>query len=333
MTVRIGINGFGRIGRNYLRYVFDSGDLEVVAVNDLADTATLARLLRYDSTYGPLRRAVEDVGDCIVVDGRKIAASAFADPARIPWRDYGVDVVIESTGRFRTRDAAAAHLAAGASKVLISAPGKGVDATIVMGINDDGYDPARHHIISNASCTTNCVAPMVKVLQVGFGIEQGLMTTVHAYTNDQNILDGPHKDPRRSRSAAVNIIATTTGAARAVGEVLPQVKGRLDGLALRVPVVDGSLVDLAVLLDREATVERVNAAFEAAARSGPLAGRLRYTTDPVVSTDIIGDSASCVFDASLTQACGRLVKVFGWYDNEWGYTARLADLTRLVTGR
>jgi glyceraldehyde 3-phosphate dehydrogenase len=333
MTVRIGINGFGRIGRNYLRYVLDSGDLEVVAVNDVTDSATLARLLRYDSTYGPLHRVIENHGDGIVVDGAKIATSAIADPAKLPWRDYGVEVVIESTGKFRSRDAAAAHLAAGAEKVLISAPGKGVDATIVLGVNDDTYVRAEHHVISNASCTTNCVAPMVKVLHDSFGIEQGFMTTVHAYTNDQNILDAPHKDPRRARSAAVNIIPTTTGAARAVGEVLPQMKGRLDGVALRVPVVDGSLVDLAVVLSREVTVEQVNAAFEMAAQAGPLAGRLRYTTDPIVSTDIIGNSASCVFDAGLTQAAGRLVKVFGWYDNEWGYTARLVDLTRLVMGR
>ena len=333
MTVKIGINGFGRIGRNYLRYVLDSGDLEVVAVNDITDSATLARLLRYDSTYGPLHRAIEDHGDCIVVDGRKIAVSAIADPAQLPWRDHGVEVVIESTGKFRTREAAGAHLVAGAARVLISAPGKGVDATIVMGVNDETFSPAEHHVISNASCTTNCVAPMVKVLHDSFGIEQGFMTTVHAYTNDQNILDAPHKDPRRARSAAVNIIPTTTGAARAVGEVLPEMKGRLDGVALRVPVIDGSLVDLAVVLSREVTVEQVNAAFEAAAQTGSLAGRLRYTTDPVVSTDIIGDSASCVFDAGLTQAAGRLVKVFGWYDNEWGYTARLVDLTRRIMER
>ncbi|HZM84025.1 MAG TPA: type I glyceraldehyde-3-phosphate dehydrogenase [Candidatus Limnocylindrales bacterium] len=333
MTVKIGINGFGRIGRNYLRYIFDSSDLEVVAVNDVTDSATLARLLHYDSTFGPLHRTIEDRGDCIVVDGLKIATSAIADPAQLPWRDHGVEVVIESTGKFRTREAAAAHLAAGASKVLISAPGKGVDATIVMGVNDSIYDPGRHHIISNASCTTNCVAPMVKVLHDSFGVEQGFMTTVHAYTNDQNILDAPHKDPRRSRSAAVNIIPTTTGAARAVGEVMPDMKGRLDGVALRVPVVDGSLVDLAAVLSREVTVEQVNAAFESAAHCGRLAGWLRYTTDPIVSTDVIGNSASCIFDAGLTQAAGRFVKVFGWYDNEWGYTARLVDLTRWVMER
>jgi glyceraldehyde 3-phosphate dehydrogenase len=331
MTTRIGINGFGRIGRDYLRQVLDTADLEVVAINDITDSATLARLLRHDSTFGPLRRDVVDLGDGIAVDGHKIAVSAVRDPAQIGWRDHGVDVVIESTGKFRSRETAGAHLTAGASKVLISAPGKDVDATIVLGVNDETYDPGRHHVISNASCTTNCVAPMVKVLHDGFGFAHGFMTTVHAYTNDQNILDAPHKDPRRARSAAVNIIPTTTGAARAVGEVIPAVKGRLDGVALRVPVVDGSLVDLAVLLDRETTVEELNAAFETAGAAGPLAGRLRYTTDPVVSTDVIGDTASCVFDSGLTQAAGRFVKVFGWYDNEWGYSARLVDLTRLVS--
>lgn len=332
MSVNIGINGFGRIGRDYLRYLLaaQDTDLQVVAINDVTDSATMARLLRNDSTFGPLHRTVEDLGDAIAVDGHKIAVSSERDPAKLAWRDHGAQIVIESTGRFRTREAAAAHLATGASKVLLSSPGKGVDATIVMGVNDQTYDPARHHIISNASCTTNCVAPMVKVLLDSFGIEQGYMTTVHAYTGDQNLLDGPHKDPRRARSAAVNIIPTTTGAARAVGEVIPAMKGRLDGVALRVPVVDGSLVDLAVLLDREATVAAVNDAFQAAGTAGPLAGRLRYTTEPVVSSDVIGDSASCVFDSELTQAAGRLVKVFGWYDNEWGYTARLVDLTRLV---
>jgi glyceraldehyde 3-phosphate dehydrogenase len=332
MSVNIGINGFGRIGRDYLRYLLaaQDTDLQVVAINDVTDSATMARLLRNDSTFGPLHRTVEDLGDAIAVDGHKIAVSSERDPAKLAWRDHGAQIVIESTGRFRTREAAAAHLATGASKVLLSSPGKGVDTTIVMGVNDETYDAARHHIISNASCTTNCVAPMVKVLLDSFGIEQGYMTTVHAYTSDQNLLDGPHKDPRRARSAAVNIIPTTTGAARAVGEVIPAMKGRLDGVALRVPVVDGSLVDLAVLMDKEATVAAVNDAFQAAGTAGPLAGRLRYTTEPVVSSDVIGDSASCVFDSELTQAAGRLVKVFGWYDNEWGYTARLVDLTRLV---
>ena len=332
MSVKIGINGFGRIGRDYLRYVLGSPetDLEVVAINDVTDSATMARLLRYDSTFGPLHRDVEDLGDAIAVDGHKIAVSAERDPAQLAWRQHGVQLVIESSGKFRTREAAAAHLEAGATKVLLSSPGKGLDATIVMGVNDETYSPSQHHVISNASCTTNCVAPMVKVLNDTFGIEQGFMTTVHAYTGDQNLLDGPHKDPRRARAAAVNIIPTTTGAARAVGEVLPAMKGRLDGVSLRVPVVDGSLVDLAVLLGREATVAEVNAAFEAAGATGPLAGRLRYTTEPIVSSDVIGDSASCVFDSALTQASGRLVKVFGWYDNEWGYTARLVDLSRLV---
>ena len=335
MTVNVAINGFGRIGRDYLRSVLaaDRDDLEVVAVNDITDSATMARLLRHDSTFGPLHRDVEDLGDAITVDGRTIAVSAIRTPADLPWRAHGVDIVIESTGRFRTREAAAAHLGAGAGKVLLSSPGTGVDATIVMGVNDETYDPARHHVISNASCTTNCVAPMVKVLHDGFGITQGFMTTVHAYTGDQNLLDGPHKDPRRARAAAVNIIPTTTGAARAVGEVIPAVQGRLDGMSLRVPVVDGSLVDLTVLLEHDVTIEQVNAAFEAAATSGTLAGRLRYSTEPLVSTDVVGDDASCVFDAPLTQAAGRLAKVFGWYDNEWGYTARLLDLTRLVAQR
>ena len=330
MSIRIAINGFGRIGRDYLRASLHSEDVEVVAINDVTDTPSLARLLRHDSTFGPLDRDVEALDDTLVVDGRKIAVTAIREPAELPWRDYGIDIVIESTGKFRTREAAGAHLTAGAKKVLISAPGKGVDATIVLGVNDDIYDADKHHVISNASCTTNCLAPMVKVLQDTFGIERGFMTTVHAYTNDQNVLDGPHKDPRRARAAAVNIIPTTTGAAKAVAEVIPAIAGKLDGVALRVPVVDGSLVDLAVLLDRETTAAEVNNAFQAASASGPLAGRLRYTTEPVVSSDIIGDSASCVFDSALTQASGRLVKVFGWYDNEWGYTARLLDLSKLV---
>lgn len=335
MSTRVGINGFGRIGRDYLRFLLDgaAGDeLEVVAVNDAADSATMCRLFRYDSTFGPLRHTVDDLGDAMAVDGRKIALSSERDPAQLRWRDHGVQVVIESTGRFRTRAAAAAHLTAGAGKVLLSAPGKDVDATIVMGVNDEHYDPHRHHIVSNASCTTNCVAPMAKVLHDSFGIARGYMTTVHAYTNDQNVLDGPHKDPRRARSAAVNIIPTTTGAARAVAEVIPSLSGKLDGVALRVPVVDGSLVDLTAVLSREVDREAVNAAFAHAAETGPLAGKLRYSVDPLVSSDIVGDSASCVFDSGLTEASGRMVKVFGWYDNEWGYTARLVDLTLLVAG-
>jgi glyceraldehyde 3-phosphate dehydrogenase len=322
----------GRIGREYLRYATTSTDLEVVAVNDVADSATIARLLRHDSTFGPFPKDVELSGDTLVVDGRKIAVSAVREPSGLDWAAYGVQVVIESTGKFRTREAAAAHLTGDVRRVIISAPGKGVDATIVLGVNDDTYDPANHRVISNASCTTNCVAPMVKVLHDAFGIQRGFMTTVHAYTNDQNVLDAPHKDPRRARSAGVNIIPTTTGAARAVGQVLPDLDGKLDGVALRVPVVDGSLVDLAALLEVEVTVDGVNAAFQAAAQEGPLAGLLRYTTEPLVSTDVIGDAASCVFDSGLTQASGHFIKVFGWYDNEWGYTCRLADLTRLVAG-
>ena len=330
MTTRVAINGFGRIGRTYLRSVVHEADIEVVAINDVADTATLARLLRYDSTFGRFGPDVIDHGVAISVAGRKIAVTAERDPAVLPWRADGVDVVIEATGKNRSRERASGHLSAGARTVIITAPGTDVDATIVMGVNDHLVDPEKLHIVSNASCTTNCVAPMVKVLHESFGIERGFMTTVHAYTNDQNVLDGPHKDPRRARAAAVNIIPTTTGAARAVAEVLPAVAGRLDGVALRVPVVDGSLVDLAVLLARDVRVADVNAAFAQAAASGPLAGRLVHTTDPVVSSDVIGNPASCLFDASLTQAAGRLVKVFGWYDNEWGYTARLVELTRLL---
>jgi glyceraldehyde 3-phosphate dehydrogenase len=330
--VRIGINGMGRIGRAFLRLAEQSPDLEVVAVNDLLDINALARLVRRDSTFGRFPADVEIAADdLLLVGGQKVAVKAHREPAQIPWAAYGVDLVIESTGRFRTRDLAQGHLDAGAPKVVISAPGKGVDATIVMGVNDATYDATRHHLVSNASCTTNCVAPMVKVLHDAFGIERGFMTTVHAYTNDQNVLDGPHKDPRRARAGAVNIIPTTTGAAKAVGEVLPELAGRLDGVALRVPVVDGSLVDLGVLLDREVTAAEVNEAFRQAAAAGPLAGRLTYEEEPLVSSDVILDPSSCVFDSALTQASGRFVKVFGWYDNEWGYTARLADLARLMT--
>ncbi|GAA1974815.1 type I glyceraldehyde-3-phosphate dehydrogenase [Nocardioides panacihumi] len=329
--VRIGINGMGRVGRAFMRLAAGSSDLEVVAVNDIADTQSLQRLLRRDSTFGPFPGDVRVAGeDLLIVRDAKVAVSRYAEPNRIPWAEHGVDLVLESSGRFRTRELARAHLDAGAHRVVISAPGKGVDATIVMGVNDETYDPDHHYVVSNASCTTNCVAPMVKVLRDAFGIERGLMTTVHAYTNDQNILDGPHKDPRRARAGAVNIIPTTTGAAKAVGEVLPDMAGRLDGVALRVPVVDGSLVDLAVLLEREASVADVNEAFRAAAETGPLAGFLTYSDEPLVSSDVIADPSSCVFDAGLTQASGRMVKVFGWYDNEWGYTSRLADLCRLI---
>ena len=328
--VRVAVNGMGRIGRAFVRLAEETDDLEVVAVNDVTDAATIARLLRRDSTFGRFPTEVVLDGDVLLVGGRKVTVTSERDPAALPWAAHGVDVVSESTGKFRTREAAAAHLTAGASRVLLSAPGKGVDATIVMGVNDDVYDPERHQVVSNASCTTNCVAPMVQVLHEAFGVRHGFMTTVHAYTSDQNLLDGPHKDPRRARSAAVNIVPTTTGAAKAVGEVIPALAGRLDGVALRVPVVDGSLVDLAVLLDRDVTATEVNAAFEAAAREGRLAGRLHYETEPLVSSDIIGDPASCVFDSPLTQASGSFAKVFGWYDNEWGYTSRLLDLTRFV---
>jgi len=330
MTTRIAINGLGRVGRALLRQAVQSDDLEVVGLNDVADTATLRALVRRDSTYGPFPVEVEAGDDFLVIGGHKIPCSSVTTPAELPWGELAVDVAVECTGRFRTADTAGGHLEAGARKVVISAPGKGVDATVVMGINDGVYDPAHHDVVSNASCTTNCVAPMVKVLHDAFGIEQGFMTTVHAYTGDQNLLDAPHKDLRRARSAAVNIIPTTTGAARAVGQVMPELDGRLDGVALRVPVVTGSLVDLAVLLDRDVTVEEVNAAFEAATHTEAFAGRLRYEDEPFVSVDVVGDSASCVFDSSLTQAAGRLVKVFGWYDNEWGYVCRLAELVRLV---
>ncbi|MFH8282401.1 type I glyceraldehyde-3-phosphate dehydrogenase [Streptomyces antibioticus] len=334
MTTRVGINGFGRIGRTYLRAALDRAeqgaqDVEVVAVNDITSPATLAHLLEYDSTFGRIGRDVEHDDHSITVDGRRIAVTAERDPAALRWSEHGVDVVIESTGRFRDRDSAALHLKGGARTVLLSAPGKDVDATIVMGVNDRAYDRDRHRIVSAASCTTNCVAPMVKVLDDAFGIERGVMTTIHGYTNDQSLLDGPHKDLRRARSAALSIIPTSTGAARAVGLVVPELAGALDGIAVRVPVEDGSLTDLAVVLAREATAEEINAAFRAAA-DGPLHGILRVTEAPIVSRDVIGDPSSCIFDPALTQANGTLAKIFGWYDNEWGYTNRLLDLTALV---
>ena len=329
MTTRVGINGFGRIGRAFTRLALDRSDLEVAAVNDIADAGTLAHLLEFDSTYGRLGRNVEYTGRALTVGGSQIAVLSERDPAAIDWAGLGADIVVESTGKFRSREAAAAHLKGGARKVIISAPGKGTDLTVVLGVNEAAYDPRLHDVISNASCTTNCVAPMVKVLHDAFGVERGFMTTIHAYTGDQMLLDGPHKDLRRARSAAANIVPTTTGAARATGEVIPALAGKLDGVAVRVPVEDGSLTDLAVVLRREATAEAVNEAFDEAAY-GSLAGILRYSTDPIVSRDIIGDPASCVFDALLTQAAGTLVKVFGWYDNEGGYTCRLADLAALV---
>jgi glyceraldehyde 3-phosphate dehydrogenase len=328
MTVRVGINGFGRIGRNYLRAA-KGKDVEIVAVNDLTDNKTLAHLLKYDSTFGRLDGDVSYDDESITVGGQRVAASAQRDPAQLPWGDLGVDVVIESTGHFTKRDDAALHLKGGAKKVIISAPAKDEDVTIVMGVNHEKYDPASHDIISNASCTTNSVVPLAKVLLDTFGIEKGFMTTIHAYTNDQVILDFPHKDLRRARSAAVNTIPTSTGAAKAASLVIPELKGKLDGIALRVPVEDGSLTDLAVVLSRDATVEEINDAYRQAAE-GPLQGIIRYSTDPIVSRDIVGDGASCIFDSPLTQANGNLAKVFGWYDNEWGYSSRLVDLTVLV---
>jgi glyceraldehyde 3-phosphate dehydrogenase len=329
MTARIGINGFGRVGRAFVRRALELPDLEVVAVNDIADAPTLAHLLEFDSTYGRLRASISHTEDSIAVDGTPVKVLSIRDPADIDWGELGVTVVIESTGKFRARDQAALHLKGGARKVLLSAPGKDADATIVVGVNDGEYDPLRHDVISNASCTTNCVAPMVKVLKDEFGIVQGFMTTVHAYTADQMLLDGPHKDLRRARSAAVSIVPTSTGAARTTGEVIPGLAGRLDGVAVRVPVEDGSLTDLTAVLRHCVTAELVNDAFRRAA-AGPMAPILRYSTDPLVSRDIVGDPASCVFDSGLTQAAGSLAKVFGWYDNEWGYACRLADLAAVV---
>ncbi|MEU9853101.1 type I glyceraldehyde-3-phosphate dehydrogenase [Streptomyces sp. NPDC047974] len=332
MTIRVGINGFGRIGRNYFRALLEQGaDIEVVAVNDLGDTATTAHLLKYDTILGRLKAEVSHTADTITVDGHTIKVLSERNPADIPWGELGVDIVIESTGIFTKREDAAKHLAGGAKKVLISAPATNEDITIVMGVNQDQYDPANHDVISNASCTTNCVAPMAKVLDENFGIVRGLMTTVHAYTNDQRILDFPHKDLRRARAAAENIIPTTTGAAKATALVLPQLKGKLDGIAMRVPVPTGSATDLVVTLDREVTKDEVNAAFKKAAEDGPLKGILFYTEDPIVSSDIVSDPASCTFDSSLTMVQdGNSVKILGWYDNEWGYSNRLVDLTTFV---
>jgi glyceraldehyde 3-phosphate dehydrogenase (phosphorylating) len=332
MTIRVGINGCGRIGRAFVRRALERDDLQVVAINDVTDARTLAHLLEFDSTYGRLGLPVEHGPDSITVAGQRMAVLTAHDPAAIDWGELGVDIVIESTGKFRTREDAAMHLKGGARKVLLSAPGKGADLTVVVGVNDASYDPQRHHVISAASCTTNCVVPMAKVLHDSFGLARGFMTTIHAYTGDQMLLDGPHKDLRRARSAAVSIVPTSTGAARTAGAVLPELAGRLDGVAVRVPVEDGSLTDLAAVLDTEVTADEVNAAFERAA-AGSLTGVLRYSTDPLVSRDIIGDSASCVFDSALTQAAGSLVKVFGWYDNEWGYTCRLADLAAIAGSR
>ncbi|PZT69768.1 type I glyceraldehyde-3-phosphate dehydrogenase [Streptomyces sp. SW4] len=331
MTIRVGINGFGRIGRNYFRALLEQGaDIEIVAVNDLGDTATTAHLLKYDTILGRLPQEVSHTEDTITVGDKTIKVLSERNPAEIPWGELGVDIVIESTGIFTKKEDAEKHITGGAKKVIISAPAKNEDVTIVMGVNQDTYDPANHHVISNASCTTNCVAPMAKVLDESFGIVKGLMTTVHAYTNDQRILDFPHKDLRRARAAAENIIPTTTGAAKATALVLPQLKGKLDGIAMRVPVPTGSVTDLVLELSREVTKEEINAAFQKAAE-GELKGILYYTEDPIVSSDIVNSPASCTFDSSLTMVQeGKNVKVIGWYDNEWGYSNRLVDLTVFV---
>ena len=334
MAIKIGINGFGRIGRNVFRALeaqraAGTADIEVLAVNDITDTKTLAHLLRYDSVLGRFRATVEATDDSLTVDGRTIRALAEKDPANLPWGDLGVDVVIESSGIFTDGESAGKHLKAGAKKVVISAPAKGEDLTVVMGINDSAYDGSQN-ILSNASCTTNCVAPMIKVLHDAFGLETGFMSTIHAYTGDQRIQDAPHKDLRRARAAAVNIIPTTSGAAEATALALPELEGRITGMAYRVPVPDGSVTDLTATLNSDVTIESVNAAFRAAA-DGELSGVLVYTEDPIVSSDIVGEPASCTFDAGMTKVLGkRTVKIVGWYDNEWGYSNRVVDLTTLV---
>jgi glyceraldehyde 3-phosphate dehydrogenase len=334
VTTRIGINGFGRIGRNYFRAALAQGaDLEIVAVNDLTSPEALAHLLKYDSVGGRLQETIEVKDGNIVVDGNIIKVLAERDPAKLPWGELGVDVVIESTGFFTKASDAQKHIDAGAKKVLISAPASDEDITIVMGVNDGLYDPAAHHIISNASCTTNCLGPLAKVINDSFGIERGLMTTIHAYTADQNLQDGPHKDLRRARAAAVNMVPTSTGAAKAIGLVLPELKGKLDGYAIRVPVPTGSATDLTVTVARETTVQEVNAALKAASETDELRGLLTYTDEPIVSSDIVGDPASSIFDSGLTKVIGNQVKVVAWYDNEWGYSNRLVDLTELVAAK
>ena len=326
MTTKVGINGFGRIGRNFFRAAMAQGaDIEIVGVNDLTDNKTLAQLLKFDSVLGRLPQDVSYTDTTITVGGKTFAASAEKDPANLEWGKLGADIVIESTGFFVDATKAKAHIDAGAKKVIISAPGKNEDATFVMGVNHTTYDPAKHHIVSNASCTTNCLAPMAKALNDSVGIERGLMTTIPAYTADQNLMDGPHRDLRRARSAALNIVPTTTGAAKAVALVLPELKGKLDGFAMRVPVPTGSATDLTFTASKETTIEEVNAAVKKAAE-GPLKGYLKYSEDALVSTDIVTDPASCIFDSGLTKVMGTMVKVVGWYDNEWGYSCRLVDL-------
>ena len=331
MSFKVGINGFGRIGRNFFRAVAKRGaDIEIVSVNDITEPGVLAHLLKYDSIHGVLDAEVKATGDGIAIDGKELRVTAERDPANLPWKELGVDLVVESTGLFTDREKAAKHLDAGARKVIISAPAKGEDITIVMGVNDQDYDAAKHTVISNASCTTNCVVPLAKVLHDAFGIERGFMTTVHAYTNDQNLQDLPHKDLRRSRAAAINIVPSSTGAAKATALAMPEMKGRLDGTALRVPVADGSITDLVCIVQRDASIEDVNRAYLEASQSGPLKGYLQYTEDPIVSSDIVGNPHSCIFDAKSTMANGNMVKVMGWYDNEWGYSNRLVDLVTKV---
>jgi glyceraldehyde 3-phosphate dehydrogenase len=334
MSIKVGINGFGRIGRNFFRAAKQQGiDIDFVAVNDITDAKTLAHLLKYDSVLGTFPGEVTATETSVFADGEELKVLAERDPANLPWKELGARIVIESTGLFTKREDADKHIAAGAEKVIISAPAKGEDITMVLGVNDDAYDPKSHSVISNASCTTNCVVPMAKVLDDAFGIDQGFMTTIHAYTNDQRILDLPHEDLRRARAAAINIIPTSTGAARTTGVVIPHLKGRVDGLAMRVPIPDGSVTDLVATLNREASIDEVNAAYRSAAERGPLAGKLMYTEDPIVSSDIVGSPASCTFDALSTMAIGTMVKVLGWYDNEWGYSHRLVDLTTLVASK
>ncbi len=331
MRVRVGINGMGRIGRAVLRGIIERSDtpIEVVGINDVAPLPTLAHLLRYDSTYGPWAATIEADENTLSINGQSIRVFGQAKPEDLDWAGLGVDVVVEATGRFRTRESAGAHIARGARKVVLTAPGTDLDATIVLGVNDNVYEPANHHLISNASCTTNCAAPMVEVLNAAFGIQRGLLTTVHSYTGDQNLIDAPHKDLRRARSAATNMIPTSTGAARAITKIIPELAGRLDGVAVRVPVADVSLVDLTLLLREPATTQQIEQAFITAAE-GRLKGILRYTTDPIVSSDVLGDPASCVVDGALTLVSEDLVKVFGWYDNEWGYAQRTIDLVEHV---
>ncbi|MGB2875976.1 MAG: type I glyceraldehyde-3-phosphate dehydrogenase [Gaiellaceae bacterium] len=331
MAIRVGINGFGRIGRNFFRaHLERGGDFEVVAANDLGDAETMAYLLKHDSVLGTLSQDVDAGDGTITVAGKEIQLLAERDPAGLPWRDLAVDIVIESTGFFTNREGAEKHLEAGAKKVVISAPATDPDVTLVLGVNEGHYDPESHRIISNASCTTNCVAPLAKVLHDGFTIEQGFMTTIHAYTNDQRVLDLPHEDLRRARAAAINLIPTSTGAARAIGVVMPELKGKVDGMSMRAPVPTGSIVDLVCRLGRETSADEINGAFSAKADTGPFEGILAYTDEPLVSTDIRHSSYSCIVDSELTMANGSLVKVFGWYDNEWGYSCRLVDLVEKV---